>query len=172
MAASVAVGAAAGAGLAALGPTRRAVPQARALGGGISLASQFSGTAPHSAPMPPSKSTGPGHRRCARVGLMGWGWWQWQGEREGEGRRGGGAQVGEAEGEGGGAGGLGRGGQRHSLCPSTKSAGSKAPAVEKGSAYQNKTRKIILSATKLRKVGATTGCSPPSLAPRPPVACS
>lgn len=34
----------------------------------------------------------------------------------------------------------------------SKSAGSKAPSKEKGSAYQNETRKIILSVNKLRKV--------------------
>ena len=48
------------------------------------------------------------------------------------------------------------GGGKSSGGSGVKSAGSKAPAVEKGTAYQNETRKIILSVNRLRKVTLST----------------
>ncbi|GJP61747.1 hypothetical protein CLOP_g18884 [Closterium sp. NIES-67] len=65
-----------------------------------------------------------------------------------KGKKGGGSGGKAGGGGGGGGGGAGGGGGGGKL----KSAGSKAPAADRGAAYQNETRKIILSVNRLRKV--------------------
>ncbi|CAI6001754.1 unnamed protein product [Closterium sp. NIES-64] len=104
--------------------------------GGVDLL-QWKGSTLHLKARRHSTSTAP---RTAKVVAMA--------GKKGKKGGGGGGRTGGGGGGGGGAGGGGGGGGGGKL----KSAGSKAPSADRGTAYQNETRKIILSVNRLRKV--------------------